>query len=91
MSSFLIEVTGFSGTIAYRPLSFAGPSRSRPSVLPSSEKEWQFAHMCMPVSTTRLLVWLTLRRRHAIRGMEEAARGLITPFSVSEGISGTSR
>ena len=43
-----------SGTSAYRPLSFCGPSRSMPSVLPSREKEWQLAQVCRPSISRRL-------------------------------------
>ena len=75
----------------YSPLSFCGPSRSMPMVLPSREKEWQFAQVCRPSINSRLCGSPTLRRRQAISGTAAGARGLITPFSSSEGISGTSR
>ncbi len=60
-------------------------------VLPSREKEWQFAQECRPVITTRLRVSATLRSRHAISGTSFWSSGLMTPFSPFEGISGTSR
>ena len=60
-------------------------------VLPSSENEWQLAQVGMPVRTTRLRVSPTFRTLHWISGMASCASGLMTPFSVSDGISGTSR
>ena len=89
-SSLRIVISGFTGTTAYSPLSFCGPSRSIPIVLPSRENEWQFAHVCRPVISSRLCSSPTFRNRHAISGTAAAASGLITPFSSSDGISGTS-
>ena len=62
-----------------------------PIVLPSRENEWQFAHECMPVSSTRLSVAATSRSRHAISGTNFWSSGLMTPFSPFDGIRGTSR
>ena len=62
-----------------------------PSVLPSREKEWQLAHVCMPVSSSRLRASATLRSRQAMSGTLAVARGVMTPFSPAEGMSGTSR
>ncbi len=59
--------------------------------LPSREKEWQLAHTGSPCRTIRLCVWLTSRSRHWTSRTAYGASGLITPFSVSLGISGTSR
>ena len=50
-SSLRMAICGLMETSAYKPLSFCGPSRSSPSVLPSREKEWQFAHVCSPSSS----------------------------------------
>ncbi len=60
-------------------------------VLPSRDTEWQFAQEWRPVITTRLLVSATLRSRQAMRGVNFWSRGLMVPFSPSEGIRGTSR
>jgi hypothetical protein len=86
-----IVIRGWTLTIAYSPLSFWGPSISIPSALPSAEKEWQLAQVCSPSIITRLCVAPTSRSLQAISGMACGARGLITPFSFSEGMSGTSR
>ena len=90
-SSLRTVVWGRMDTRAYSPLSFSGPSTSMPSVLPSRETEWQLAQLWMPSINRWLLLSPTLRRRQAISGIALAASGLITPFSVSAGISGTSR
>ena len=47
--------------------------------------------MCRPSIRTRLSLSPTLRSRQAISGIACGANGLITPFSFSDGISGTSR
>ena len=52
MSSLRMVIFGATGTMVYRPLSFCGPSMSRPSVLPLPEKEWQLAQVCRSVITT---------------------------------------
>ena len=58
---------------------------SIPMVLPSREKEWQLAQVCMSFITTRLSDSPMLRSRHWISGIESGARGLmILPFSASE-------
>src|ERR1017187_605458 len=90
-SSLRMVMRFCTGTMVYRLLSFSGPSRSIPKVLPSPEKEWQLAQVCMSSSSTRLRVSATSRRRHAISGTARESRGLITPFSCFDGISGTSR
>jgi hypothetical protein len=64
---------------------------SIPMVRPSRETEWQFAQEWRPSITTRLVVSATLRSRQAISGTNRWSRGLMTPFSPSEGMSGTSR
>ena len=89
--SLRIAAWGWIGKRAYRPLLFRGPSTSIPMVLPSRETEWQFVQEWRPVITTRLVVSATLRSRQAMSGMNFGSRGLMTPFSPSEGISGTSR
>ena len=61
---------------------------SIPIVLPSREKEWQLAQVYMSFRTTRLSGLPMSRRRQLISGIALAARGLMIPFSVSEGISG---
>ena len=61
---------------AYRPLSFCGPSMSRPSVLPSAENEWQLAQVCRSVITTWLAGSATLRIRQAISGMRALGQRL---------------
>ena len=86
-----MDIRGSTVLMAYRPLSFCGPSRSIPRVLPSAEKEWQLAQVCMPSSTTLPRGSAISRSRQAISGMAAGASGLMTPFSDSEGISGTSR
>ena len=86
-----MDIFGLTSASAYRPLSFCGPSMSMPSVLPSSEKEWQLAQVGIPVSTTRLRASPIFRTLHWISGMASCASGLMTPFSVADGISGTSR
>src|ERR1035441_6300992 len=63
-----IDICGRMGTSVYMPLSFCGPSRSIPSVLPSREKEWQLAHVYMPVRSRRLRDSPTFRRRQLISG-----------------------
>ena len=60
-------------------------------VLPSREKEWQLAHVYMPVSSSRLRVSPMLRSRQLISGSLLWSSGLMIPFSVAEGINGTSR
>jgi hypothetical protein len=60
-------------------------------VEPSCETEWQFAHEWRPVITTRLSVSARLRTRQAMSGVNFLSRGLMTPFSPSEGMRGTSR
>ena len=60
-------------------------------VLPSPEKEWQLAQVCMSSSSTRLRVSATSRRRHAIRGTARESKGLMTPAAFFDGMSGTSR
>src|ERR1035438_3841809 len=67
-SSLRMDVSFLTGTRPYSPLSFAGPSTSNPSVLPSLEKEWQFAQVGRPCITILLLGSLTLRSRHEISG-----------------------
>jgi hypothetical protein len=62
-----------------------------PIVLPSAENEWQLAHTGRFSITTRLRASATLRSLHETSGTASAARGLMTPFSSSDGISGTSR
>ena len=62
-----------------------------PIVLPSREKEWQLAQLWMPSISS-----LAVRLRHIAQAPGDQrhlldASGLITPFSVSDGISGTSR
>ena len=91
MRSRVRRVTGAIGAIAYAPLSPSGPSTSMPSVRPSAENEWQLAQVGMSRSTTRLSRRETSRSRHAISGSACSASGLITFFSVRDGISGTSR
>ena len=91
-SSLRMDICGCDGAMAYRPLSFCGPSKSIPSVLPSREKEWQLAQVCMPVQQQPAARLADVAQppgdqRHRRFG----ARGLMTPFSSSEGISGTSR
>ena len=90
-SSLRMAICGWMETRAYNPLSFCGPSTSIPNVLPSRENEWQLAQVCRPSISTRLRGSATLRSRQAISGTALGARGLITPFATSEGISGTSR
>src|ERR1035437_1147643 len=46
-SSFRMDICGLTALMAYRPLSFCGPSRSIPMVLPSAEKEWQLKQVCI--------------------------------------------
>ena len=75
-----MDICGLMETSAYSPLSFAGPSRSIPSVLPSRENEWQLAQVCIPVRSSRLLGSAMLRSRQATRGSRLGASGLITPF-----------
>ena len=72
-------------------MSFWGPSMSMPSVLPSREKEWQLAQECRSFITMWLSGSPTSRMRQLISGTALSASGLITPFAVAEGISGTSR
>ena len=60
-------------------------------VLPSAENEWQLAHTGRLSITTRLAGSAMFRKRQATSGTALAARGLMTPRSSSEGISGTSR
>ena len=72
-------------------ISFFGPSRSIPRVLPSRENEWQLAQVGMLSSNKRLSGSPTLRNLQAISGTAVGASGLMTPFSTSEGISATSR
>ena len=86
-----MDISGAMGAMTYVPLSFSGPSKSIPKVLPSLEKEWQLAQVWRPVSSSRLLDSPTFRSRQATSGNAPVGRGLITPFSSSEGISGTSR
>ena len=92
--SLLIVLTGFTGISAYSPLSFCGPSTSMPSVFPSRDSEWQFAHVGSPVITVLLSESETYRSCHLIIGSTESGSGLITPrssLSGGGGISGTSR
>ncbi len=91
-STFRIVMFLLTGTIAYRPLSFFGPSMSRPSVLPSVEKEWQLAQVGRSSMTVRLWVSPMLRNRHLISGIAKGGSGCIKPFDSGGGIiSGTSR
>ena len=62
-----------------------------PRVLPSAEKEWQFAHVGIPARITLLSGSERSRSRHSISGMASLASGLMTPVSPRLGISGTSR
>src|SRR6185312_8006901 len=65
ITSWLRIVVSFdTGTSAYNPLSFFGPSMSSPSVLPSFENEWQLAHVGRFSITTRLWLSPMLRTRH---------------------------
>ena len=91
ISSLRMVIRFSTGTIPYRPLSFCGPSMSRPSVLPSPENEWQLAQVCRSFITIWLLLSEILRIRQLISGIAAVASGLMNPFSSSDGISGTSR
>src|SRR5512134_1979716 len=90
-SSLWMDIWGEIEAIAYMPLSFLGPSRSNPNVLPSRENEWQLAQVGRPSISRRLRGSATLRSLQATSGIALGGRGLMTPFSSSEGINGTSR
>jgi hypothetical protein len=89
--SLRIEVSFSSGTIAYSPLSFCGPSTSRPMVLPSVENEWQFAQVGKPAIRARLPGAPMSFSRQVMSLVADSGRGLITPRSPCTIISGTSR
>ena len=87
-----MEVSLRTGTSAYRPLSFCGPSTSMPIHLPSWEKEWQLAQVGSPDIITRLRPVERSINRHAIRGTAWVGSGWISPCSpTGPEISGTSR
>src|ERR1022692_78223 len=75
-SSLRMVMRFCTGTLVYRLLSFSGPSRSIPKVLPAPEKEWQLAQVCMSSSSTRLRVSAASRRRHAISGTAREGAGV---------------
>src|ERR1035437_4288084 len=64
-----------TGERAYRPLSFRGPSRSNPSVLPSAEKEWQLAQVGRFFITVILCGSAMFRTCHLIRGSADCGNG----------------
>src|ERR1700690_766092 len=91
MSWLRIDMFSWMGTIAYRPLSFLGPSTSMPMVLPSVENEWQLAHVCRSCINNGLSGLPISRRRQLIRYSEVGASGCMKFLAPIDGISGTSR
>src|SRR5664279_624507 len=88
-SVLLIFICFDTDTIAYKLLSFLGPSKSSPSVLPSLENEWQLAQVTSFSITVLLCVSAMFRNFHLIKGTANGGRGWITPGSdLGQSISG---
>src|SRR5271165_7313669 len=76
-TTFALVIVMFfdTDTIAYKLLSFLGPSKSSPSVLPSLENEWQLAQVTSFCITVRLCGYEMSRSFHLISGTANGGRG----------------